>query len=159
MPNGTPGNIELRGAMLTSGYCDSPEANARAFRDGWFRTGDQGSLDANGFLTVSDRRGHLIRLDGKLFSGADIEKAAIGTGLVADAAALQISNATGAEHLLLAVVVAPGSRDAQASLGRALHDSFGMAPGLVTVLPMQRLPRTRSGKLDRQALQARGAGY
>jgi long-chain acyl-CoA synthetase len=157
--NGTQGSIEVRGAMLASGYCHSTEANTRAFRDGWFRTDDLGSLDSNGFLTVSDRRGHLIRLDGKTFSGSDIEQAAIGTGLVADAAALQISNAAGAEHLLLAVVVAPGSGDAQASLGRALHDSFGVAPGLVTVLPMPQLPRTRSGKLDRQALQARGTGY
>ena len=159
MPAGALGDIELRGAMLMSGYCNPPEANARAFRDGWFRTGDVGSFDNDGFLTVSDRRGHLIRLAGKVFSGSEIERVAIESGLVADAAALQISTASGTERLLLAVVAAPETLDPGTSLGQTLNDSLGVAPGLVTILPMQRLPRLQSGKLDRLALQAEGTTH
>ena len=55
LPAGSEGEIVVRGPSVTSGYLDNPEANESAFRNGWFRTGDIGHLDPEGFLFVTGR--------------------------------------------------------------------------------------------------------
>ncbi|MEO8450729.1 MAG: AMP-binding protein, partial [Gemmatimonadota bacterium] len=52
LPHGTTGEVVIRGPAVTAGYVGNAEANAKAFTEGWFRTGDQGSLDADGYLTL-----------------------------------------------------------------------------------------------------------
>src|SRR2546427_11521000 len=64
LPVGTQGEVVVRGPNVTRGYHNNPEANASAFTNGWFRTGDRGVLDADGYLTLVGRIKELINRGG-----------------------------------------------------------------------------------------------
>ena len=84
-PGETDGEILVRGPMVTSGYMDDPEANRTAFRDGWFRTGDAGWMDDDGFLYISGRVKNLIVTPGgKNVYPEMVEEAANQADLVAE---------------------------------------------------------------------------
>src|SRR5262249_55920954 len=68
------GEIVIRGPKVFGGYWRDPEATANAFRDGWFRTGDVGRLDADGFLYVEDRKKDMIVSGGENIATPEIER-------------------------------------------------------------------------------------
>ena len=73
LPQGASGEIVVRGANVTRGYLDNPEANARAFVNGWFRTGDQGSLHEDGYLRSSGRQKEMINRGGEKVSRLEVD--------------------------------------------------------------------------------------
>ena len=75
VPPGTPGEVSVRGASVVDGYLDNPEANAASFRDGWFRTGDVGTLSEDGYLTLVGRIKELINRGGEKISPYEVEAA------------------------------------------------------------------------------------
>ncbi|SIT86767.1 class I adenylate-forming enzyme family protein [Microbacterium sp. RU33B] len=72
-PTGQSGEIVAQGPKVSHGYLDDPEATARAFRNGWFHTGDVGYLDADGYLTVQDRLKDMIRSGAENIASAEVE--------------------------------------------------------------------------------------
>ncbi len=82
---GEAGEIALRGPTVTPGYINRPEANAQAFHDGWFATGDIGYLDEDGYLYVLDRRADLIISGGENVYPAEIESALLAHPAVEEA--------------------------------------------------------------------------
>ncbi len=153
------GEIQVRGPSVFAGYLDEPEANRGAFtEDGWFRTGDLGYLDADGFLHVEGRCKEVIVLpDGKNVMPEEVERAYAAHPLVQDVAVLEQSGR------LVALVVpdeeavkARGAVREAALLRDALEEqSLGMAPYRRIGdyrLTRQPLPRTRLGKLRRHEL-------
>jgi acyl-CoA synthetase (AMP-forming)/AMP-acid ligase II len=73
-----------------SGYLDAPELNRAAFKEGWFRTGDIGSLDEDGFLSLHGRLSELINRGGEKIAPAEIESALLRHPAIAEAAAFAI---------------------------------------------------------------------
>jgi long-chain acyl-CoA synthetase len=73
VPQGTPGEIWVRGASITRGYWNKPDATADAIVDGWLRTGDVGYFDEDGFLYISDRIKDMILRGGENIYCAEIE--------------------------------------------------------------------------------------
>src|SRR5207249_11039026 len=65
LPPGTPGEVSVRGPSISPGYVDNPAANAAAFVDGWFRTGDQGVIDHEGYVTLRGRLKEFINRGGE----------------------------------------------------------------------------------------------
>src|SRR6185295_1214877 len=74
LPVGERGEIVIQGPNVITGYENNPEANAKSFTDGWFRTGDQGFLDDAGYLTLVARIKELINRGGEKISPREIDE-------------------------------------------------------------------------------------
>ena len=74
LPCGEIGEVVIRGPGVTAGYAQNPQANADAFRAGWFRTGDQGYLDADGYLFLTGRLKELINRGGEKIAPREIDE-------------------------------------------------------------------------------------
>ena len=75
LPPGASGEIGIRGENVTTGYLDNPDANAGVFVNGWFRTGDQGRLDDDGYLTITGRLKEIINRGGEKVAPREIDEA------------------------------------------------------------------------------------
>ena len=99
------GEIVVRGPGTMSGYEDDPDANRRAFHEGWFRTGDSGHLDAEGYLFITGRIKEIINRGGMKVAPAEIDEALMRHPAVADAVAFGVPHPTLGEDVAAAVVV------------------------------------------------------
>ena len=104
---GTTGEIVVRGPGITSGYVANEEANASAFTDGWFRTGDVGYLDADGYLFLTGRRKEIINRGGEKIAPREIDEVLLDHPAVAEAAAFAVPHDTLGEEVGAAVVLPP----------------------------------------------------
>src|SRR6185503_357185 len=73
LPNGSVGEIVIRGENVTSGYVSNPKANGEAFIEGWFRTGDQGTIDAEGYLSLTGRLKEIINRGGEKIAPREVD--------------------------------------------------------------------------------------
>ena len=149
------GEIQFRGPIVFDGYANDAEANAGAFVDGWFRTGDLGRLDADGFLFVTGRIKETIPLpDGKNVAPGEVEEVYSRSPFVDEIGVLERGGA-------LAAVVVPDMaalrRAGQADVAQQLRLSFGELgrglPGYMRLadfaVARESLPRNQLGKLRR----------
>ena len=145
------GIIEVRGPMVMRGYLDDPQATAAAIRDGWFRTGDLGEIDAGGNLRVHARREDLIVSGGENIYPAEIERALREHPDVLDAVVLGVPDERWGEAPLAFVELRqPGSPDLRAFLSARLA-GFKL-PRIALVVA---IPRLANGKPDRMSLRSR----
>ncbi|MFZ9950314.1 MAG: AMP-binding protein, partial [Gemmobacter sp.] len=112
------GEICVIGPAVFAGYFNNPEANAKAFRDGWFRTGDLGHMDAEGYVYITGRASDMYISGGSNIYPREIEEQILLNPAVAEAAVLGVPDATWGEVGLAVCVPAPGARlDAEGLLG------------------------------------------
>jgi cyclohexanecarboxylate-CoA ligase len=158
VPAGTAGEITCRGPELFAGYVDATQ-NAGAFTaDGWFRTGDLGTLDADGFLTVVGRLKDIIIRGGENISPAEVELLLLEHPSVGDVAIVGAPDAVYGERACAFVETADEAFDlaaASAHLKAAGLASFKLPERLERRIS---LPRNENGKVDRAALRAEAAG-
>ncbi len=144
---GTKGEVVVRGGNVVDGYENNPEANAAAFVDGWFRTGDQGYLDDDGYLVLTGRIKELINRGGEKISPLEIDDVLLRHPAVAEALAFAVPHPTLGEEVHAAVVLKAEAteRDLRDHCARALADF--KVPRRIHVL--EALPRGATGKLQR----------
>jgi len=152
---GLTGEIAIRGDNVTGGYERNPEANAQSFVDGWFRTGDQGYLDADGYLYLTGRLKEIINRGGEKVSPREVDDALLEHPSVAQAVAFAVAHPTMGEDVAAAVVLKPG---AQASAEAIRASLFGRLaefkiPREVVVVPA--IPKGPTGKVQRIGLEHR----
>jgi len=149
LPPGKRGEVVVQGDNIIRGYENNPEANAVSFVDGWFRTGDQGCLDA-GYLTLVGRLKELINRGGEKFSPREIDDVLLTHPAVAEAVAFGVPHATWGEEVAAAVVV----REPVSEAVLLAHCSERLAdfkrPKQIHVADA--LPRTATGKIQRGAV-------
>ena len=152
LPVECEGEIVVRGPSVTAGYLDNPEANQSAFRDGWFRTGDLGRMDQDGFLFIRGRLKEQINRGGDKISPQDVEAVLMGHPAVADAAACAIPHATLGEDVAAAVVLREGACASESELRR--FAATRLAPFKVPrrIVLIDSIPRTSTGKPRRGIL-------
>lgn len=105
LPSGDKGEVVVRGNNVVDGYENNPEANATAFVDGWFRTGDQGLLDEDGYLALTGRLKELINRGGEKISPLEIDDVLLRHPAVAEALAFAVPHKTLGEEVHAAVVL------------------------------------------------------
>jgi hypothetical protein len=149
---GEIGEIAVSGPTVTPGYFDDPALNAGAFDRGWFRTGDVGWLDAEGWLFLTGRKKELIYRGGDKVSPVDIERVLLGCPGVADVAVFPMAHPSLGQEIGAAVVPAAGAILRVPDLERFAeqHLERGRRPRRWVVA--ERIPRNALGKLMRMRL-------
>jgi len=158
--DGTAGEIVTRGPELFVGYTD-PALTAEAFLPGgWYRTGDVGVLDSDGYLTVTDRLKDVIIRGGENISSKEVEDLLAEHPAVAEAAVIAVPDAALGERVCAVIVTRPGcsfgveqAREHFAALGVARQKT----PELVQVV--DELPRTPAGKVQKFVLRRQLSGF
>ncbi|MEO8296225.1 MAG: fatty acid--CoA ligase [Burkholderiales bacterium] len=153
LPAGETGEILLRGPFITKGYWNRPEATAAAIRDGWYFTGDAGTLDADGYLYVRDRIKDMIISGGENIYPAEVESALSRHPDVLEVAVIGVPDAKWGEAVKAVVVPRPGRTiDPQEMLAFARSQIAGYkCPKSIDVV--ETMPRNASGKLLKRVLR------
>ena len=105
LPAGRRGEIVIRGANVMAGYLDNPDANSASFVDGWFRTGDEGRLAADGSLTITGRLKEIINRGGEKVAPTEVEEHLLSHPDVSDAAVFAVPHPTLGEDVGAVVVL------------------------------------------------------
>ncbi|MGY4478412.1 AMP-binding protein [Bradyrhizobium sp. USDA 3364] len=150
---GERGEIWVRGPTVIAGYLGAPELNQAAFTEGWFRTGDIGSFDEDGFLRLHGRLGELINRGGDKISPAEIEAALLRHPALAEAAIFAIPHPRLGEDIAAAIVLRPGAQTTPAALRQFLQRELAWfkIPRLIVIL--DKLPKGITGKIQRRRLR------
>ncbi len=149
---GSEGEIVVRGSTLMAGYLDDPEANQQAFRDGWFRTGDLGRLDNEGYLFIVGRRKEMINRGGKKILPQEVESVLTSHPCVAAAAAFGIPHRTLGEDVAAAVVLRPDDRVKEVHLRWFAAKRLAVFKVPRRIVFVEEIPCTATGKPKRAAL-------
>jgi len=151
---GAPGEVVIRGANVTAGYLDDPEANARAFTDGWLRTGDQGVLDEEGYLTLTGRLKEVINRGGQKVAPREVDDALMEHPGVAGAATFPIPHPSVGEEIGAVVVAAPGATLSEQELAHFLSGRLADHKIPRRFVIADEIPNGPTGKIPRHALAA-----
>jgi acyl-CoA synthetase (AMP-forming)/AMP-acid ligase II len=150
LAQGSRGEVVIQGPNVVSGYENNPEANAKSFTNGWFRTGDQGYLDSDGYLILTGRIKELINRGGEKIAPREIDELLLTHPAVAEAVAFGVPHATWGEEVAAAVVLREPQTEAQI-LGFC-KERLADFKRPKKVYIVESIPRTASGKIQRGAV-------
>jgi len=156
-PPGGIGEIWVRGAAVTAGYLNNPQANSASFADGWFRSGDLGSRDADGYLFVTGRLKEIINRGGEKISPGDVDAVLLSHPKVLEAASFGESDAIYGENVYAAVIPRPGMEATEDELRDYCRTRLSAFEVPARIYIMSSFARTAKGSTDRRALAAQFA--
>jgi acyl-CoA synthetase (AMP-forming)/AMP-acid ligase II len=152
VPPGVAGEIGIRGENVTSGYENNPKANTEAFSNGWFRTGDQGVMDADGYLTITGRLKEIINRGGEKISPREVDEVLLDHPAVQQCVTFAVPHDKLGEDVAAAVVLREGAqageKDLRAFVATRLADF--KVPRKIVILP--EIPKGATGKIQRIGL-------
>lgn len=152
LPTGEPGEIQVRSDSVMAGYL--PEsATAAAFDDGWYRTGDVGYLDDEGWLRITDRAKEMIKVRGFQVAPAEVEAVLHGHPAVEDCAVFGVPDAANGEAVVAAVTT--NGPVTSAELTALVGDRLASYKKPSRVVIVDEIPRLPSGKVLRRVLKER----
>jgi oxalate---CoA ligase len=155
LPQGATGEVVIRGANVTPGYDRNPEANAKSFTDGWFRTGDQGVLDADGYLTITGRLKEIINRGGEKLSPREIDEVLLDHPAVAQAVTFAMPHDKLGEEVAAAVVPREGAEVTEKEIREFAATRLADFKVPRKVLVLTEIPKGPTGKVQRIGLSAR----
>jgi oxalate---CoA ligase len=155
MPQGKRGEVVIRGPNVMGGYARNPSANETAFTDGWFRTGDEGMLDAHGYLFLTGRLKEIINRAGEKIAPIEVDNVLQSHPAVLQVVTFAMPSKTFGEDVAAAVVL----RDTMTVSEEELRDHVArhLAPFKVPrkIVFLPEIPKGATGKLQRIGLAAR----
>ncbi len=154
VPDGTPGELAIRGPTLFSGYWNARETNARDFRNGWFHLGDVFFRNPDGTLEFVDRVKYLIKSGGENIYPAEIEQVLLADPRVADAVVVRRKDARWGE-VPVAFVARRDDSLSEADLADACRRRLAgyKCPKEIRFVAPESLPRSTTGKIQRREVE------
>jgi fatty-acyl-CoA synthase len=146
------GEFEVRGPWVTASYYGDP--TPERFHDGWLRTGDVGTIDEQGFLTITDRTKDVIKTGGEWISSVELENALMGHPQVFEAAVVAIPDERWDERPLACVVLREGAEASVADLASYLEPRVARWWVPDKWAFVEEVPKTSVGKFDKKVLRA-----
>jgi fatty-acyl-CoA synthase len=155
----TVGELEVRGPWVAASYYNAPEEQHRWTADGWFKTGDVASIDAEGYVKIADRSKDLIKSGGEWISSVDLENALMGHPAVREAAVIGVPHPKWQERPLAVVVLKEGARATPEQLRSFLATKFAKWQLPDAFAFAGEIPRTSVGKFLKLKLRQQYADW
>ena len=152
-PDGTPGEIAIRGHNVMKGYWQRPEATAEAIPDGWLRTGDVGVRDADGYYRIVDRKKDLIIRGGFNVYPREIEEVLYEHPAVAEAAVIGMPHAAHGEEVAAVVALKPGADTGPDELREFVRNQVAAYKYPRHVWIVDALPKGPTGKILKREIR------
>ncbi len=149
---GRTGEVAIRGPNVTGGYVNNPAANATAFSNGWFRTGDQGYLDPEGYLFITGRLKELINRGGEKIAPREIDEVLLTHPGVRQAVAFAVPHSSLGEDIAAAVVLKDGDVGGEAVLREFALERLPAFKVPSRIIFVKDVPKGPTGKLQRIGL-------
>ncbi|WP_457329938.1 acyl--CoA ligase [Rhizobacter sp. P5_C2] len=152
LPAGGIGEIVIRGANVTRGYENNPKANAEGFTNGWFRTGDQGTMDADGYLSLTGRLKEIINRGGEKVSPREVDEILMDHPAVAQVVCFGMPHPKLGEEVAAVVVLREGQPATERELQAFVSTRAADYKVPKKILFMDEIPKGATGKLQRIGL-------
>jgi acyl-CoA synthetase (AMP-forming)/AMP-acid ligase II len=152
LETGEIGEVVIRGPNVTTGYENNPEANESAFTNGWFRTGDQGVMDADGYLSLTGRLKEIINRGGEKISPKEVDVVLMDHPAVQQVVTFAVPHDKLGEDVGAAVVLREGMEATPAEIRDFASERLADFKVPRTVLILDEIPKGPTGKLRRIGL-------
>jgi fatty-acyl-CoA synthase len=151
----TMGEVQLRGPWVAASYYNLPAENDKWTEDGWFRTGDVGTVNAEGYLRIVDRTKDLIKSGGEWISSVDLENALLAHPQIREAAVVAVAHPKWQERPVAIIVAYEGAKPSREELRDFLSPKFAKWQLPDAFVFVEELPHTSTGKLLKAELRRR----
>jgi malonyl-CoA/methylmalonyl-CoA synthetase len=155
VPQGQVGEIWLNSTSITPGYWRKPKETSETFKQGWFRTGDLGSVDADGYYYLTDRIKHIIITGGENVSAKEVENVLNGVSGVAESAVVGIPDEKWGEKVVAAVAAEPGHALSTDALRQICKKELHNWKCPKQIMLVDKIPKNAMGKVLKDAVKAR----
>jgi acyl-CoA synthetase (AMP-forming)/AMP-acid ligase II len=152
LPAGEIGEIVIRGPNVTAGYKNNDEANAEAFTNGWFRTGDQGIADGEGYFRLTGRLKEIINRGGEKISPREVDEVLLDHPAVAQAVTFAVPHPKLGEDVAAAIVLGEGAEADEQSIRAFASERLADMKVPRTIVFLDEIPKGATGKLQRIGL-------
>jgi acyl-CoA synthetase (AMP-forming)/AMP-acid ligase II len=155
LPHLSNGEVAIRGPNITRGYEKNTAANARCFQNGWFRTGDQGCLDEQGYLQLTGRLKEMINRGGEKVSPLEVDQVLMDHPAVAQVVTFALPHRHLGEEVAAAVVVRDGQQISDRELRDFVSSRLDDFKVPRKIIFLEEIPKGATGKLQRIGLAAK----
>lgn len=152
LEQGETGEVVIRGDNVTAGYESNPQANAECFVDGWFRTGDQGVMDEDGYLTITGRLKEIINRGGEKISPREVDDILMDHAAIQQVVTFAMPHKSLGEEVAAAVVLREGQSADEASIRSFAAEHLAAFKVPRKILILDDIPKGATGKLQRIGL-------
>jgi acyl-CoA synthetase (AMP-forming)/AMP-acid ligase II len=152
LPAGAVGEIVIRGPNVTRGYQNNAAANAAAFTNGWFRTGDQGVVDDDGYLRLTGRLKEIINRGGEKISPREVDEVLLDHPAVAQVVTFAMPHPKLGEDVAAAIVLAEGATADEQSIRAFAAERLADMKVPRKIIFLDEIPKGATGKLQRIGL-------
>lgn len=155
LAQGETGEIVIRGDNVTAGYARNPDANATAFTNGWFRTGDQGRLDEDGYVFITGRLKEIINRGGEKISPREVDEVLLDHPGIAQAVVFGMPHPKLGEEIAAAVVLVDGSEATEKEIRAFVLERLADFKTPRKIVILDDIPKGPTGKIQRIGLAAK----
>jgi len=152
LPAGSVGEIVIRGPNVTAGYKNNEAANATAFTNGWFRTGDQGVVDEDGYFRLTGRLKEIINRGGEKISPREVDEVLLDHPAVAQVVTFAMPHPKLGEDVAAAIVLAEGAEADEKSIRAFAAERLADMKVPRKIVFLEEIPKGATGKLQRIGL-------